>query len=540
MKKTIAARLLVLVFFAALTVIGLSGCGDYGVPVDESWEQQTLQENMHEYAVRLGLDKDAAWFEEQKIGLISESTEKDHGQSAYYLFMPVMKKLADQPHQLHTAWIVYTWLWFMAGVWAVYGFSRETGMTRPISCLGTMVLYLCPRFFAEGHYNNKDMVLLTLVLLTLWLGVRFLKKPCLLRGVLFSLAGALAANTKIAGAIGWGVMGVCAIVLVTAQKRWNRRMIGTAAVTVAAFAAFYALLTPAMWTDVNGYFGYLFENATNFARWTGVVVFRDVLFDQAVEKLPRYYLPWMMAVTLPLYVFPLAGCGQIAAGVRMWQQKKKALEDPTSMALIAATACWILPLCAAVLVNPTMYNGWRHFYFVYAGLALLAARGISAMVRFGRHYGGDCGMHLVLAAGLVLFFGWTAHGMIQNHPYQHSYYNLLGHRNAESAMELDYWELSTQNALEQLMASEERNARLRMEVGAMEDMSWHALKNARSAMHPQAKKHLWLTYRQDTPYLFSNTTYARIYGTKPPRGYHELITLESYGVRICTVYERNW
>ena len=153
MRKTRAARLLVVLFFAALTAIGLATCGDYGVPTDEFWEQQTLQENMHEYAVRFGQEDTAKWYAKQKIGLISESTEKDHGQSAYYLFAPVMRKLADQPDQLHTAWLMYTWLWFMAGVVAVYGFSRETGMTRITSCLGTMVLYLCPRFFAEGHYQ---------------------------------------------------------------------------------------------------------------------------------------------------------------------------------------------------------------------------------------------------------------------------------------------------------------------------------------------------------------------------------------------------
>lgn len=541
MNHTKLARLLVALFFAALTVIGLVTCDDYGVYVDEAWEQQTLQENMHEYAVRVLGEKSetARWYEKQKIGLISESTEKDHGQSAYYLFAPVMKALHDQPDRLHHAWLVYTWLWFMAGVWAVYGFSRETGMSRITSCMGTMVMYLCPRFFAEGHYNNKDMVLLSLVLLTLWLGVRFLKKPCILRGVLFSLVGAMAANMRVAGAVGWGLMGLCAIVLVTAQKRWNKRMAGTAAATAASFLAFYLLLTPAAWADLGGYFGYLLQNAAGFSRWTGVVVFRDVLFDQAVEKLPRYYLLWMMVVTMPLFIFPLVGCGQIAAAVRVWQQKKKAMEDPTSMALIAATLCWMLPVAAAILINPTMYNGWRHFYFAYAGMALLAARGISAMIRFGRHYGGDCGMHLVLAAGLILFFGWTARDMVNNHPYQHSYYNLLGHRNAESAMELDYWELSTKSALEALLESETRNPDLRLEVGALEEMSFLSLQNAYKAMEPEQAKRLIIRERETAPYLLSNTTYARIYGTKMPKGYHVLFKLESYGVTICTVYERD-
>lgn len=118
-----------------------------------------------------------------------------------------------------TLWHAYTWLWFMLGVWAIYGFCRETGLSRPVSCAGALLLYLCPRFFAEGHYNNKDMVLLSLVLCTLWLGVRLLASPGFLRGLLFSLAGAMAANTKIAGAFAWGVMGLCAVVMLTARAR---------------------------------------------------------------------------------------------------------------------------------------------------------------------------------------------------------------------------------------------------------------------------------------------------------------------------------
>ena len=540
--KAKMARTATALFFAALLLVGLATCADYGLPCDEPAEQVILQENMHEYAARLlGEDSAAAqWYETRNIQRISQSVEKDHGQSAYYLFMPLVALFGDQPHRLTLLWKIYTWLLFMLGCSSVWGFCRETGMRRFPSVLGVLLLYLCPRFFAEGHYNNKDMVLLSLLLCTLWLGVRFLKKPGFVRGALLSLAGAFAANTKIVGALGWELMGLAAIVLVTARREWSRRMAGVALSTILLFFVFYALLTPACWADPLGYVQYLLVNASGFTRWTGVVLFRGMVFDHDVNPLPRYYLIWMMIVTLPLYVVPLAAAGQLSALGRAWKQKAAALRDPILCSHAAATLCWFLPLAAAVFMRPLVYNGWRHFYFVYAGVVLLAAQGIEACLRFLKRHGGDCGMHLVLAAGLVLFFGWTARGMMQSHPCQHSYYNLLGHNNAASAMELDYWELSTKNALEQLLASEERNTRLRIEVGAMEDMSWLGLKNARSAMEPEDKKRLWLTYRRDTPYIFSNTTYARIYQTKAPRGYHELITLESYGVPVCTIYERNW
>ena len=73
----------------------------------------------------------------------------------------------------------------------------------------------------------------------------------------------------------------------------------------------------------------------------------------------------------------------------------------------------------------------------------------------------------------------------------------------------------------------------------MDEMSWLGVHNAHEVLAPEQQKQLKVRYRQNMPYLFSNTTYARIYGTKPPEGYHELIALESYGLRICTIYEKD-
>ena len=363
----------VALFFAVLALVGLSAGADYGLPCDESTEQIILQENMLEYALRLfGEDSaPAQWYLSRGITPISQSIERDHGQCAYYPAAALLPLQEEAPDRVMVLWHAYTWLWFMLGVAAVYGFCREAKLSRPVSCGGMLLLYLCPRFFAEGHYNSKDMVLLTLFLCTLWLGLRFLKQPGFLRGALFSLAGAMAANTKVVGFFVWGLMGLCAVVLVTAQRRWDRRMACIAAATVALFAGFYALLTPALWSGPVEYLRYLLVNASGFTRWPGVVLFRGMRFEHAVNPLPRYYLVWMMLVTLPLYVTPLAAVGQLSVLRRVWQQRAAALRDPVTLALTAASLCWFVPLLFAVLTRPLVYNGWRHFYFVYAGVVLL-------------------------------------------------------------------------------------------------------------------------------------------------------------------------
>ena len=533
------ARLAVWLFFAILLTIGLVTVADYGLPCDEPAEQVILQENMHEYAYRLlGEESDAAkWYQDRGIDRISDSVEKDHGQSAYYLFMPLLAQHINQPHELTLLWQTYTWLLFMLGCAAIYGFCRETGLCRFVSCIGVLLMYLCPRFFAEGHYNNKDMVLLTLMLCTLYLGVRFLKQPGFVRGLLFSLAGAFAANTKIAGTLAWGLMGVAAIVLVTADHRWNRRMMAVALSTVAGFFVFYFLLTPAAWENPIKYLEYLLVNASGFTRWTGVVVFRGMVFDHDVNPLPRYYLVWMMLATLPLYVVPLAAVGQLSALRRVWKQKAQALRDPISLSHTVASLCWFLPLLAAALLRPKVYNGWRHFYFVYAGVVWMAAHGVQNCLNFLKKHGGDCGMPAVFMAGLLLFFGWTAKDMAANHPYQYGYYNLLGNRNAEVDIELDYWDVSTVNAMEQLVQAD-RNEELPLILGGSDPMSWHGVYYGYNVLEPKVKAQVSITQEEAPPYLFYNTTYARIYGIEPPEGYRELFTIESYGNTLCTVYEK--
>ena len=348
----------------------------------------------------------------------------------------------------------------------------------------------------------------------------------------------MAANTKVVGFFVWGLMGLCAVVLVTAQRRWDRRMACIAAATVALFAGFYALLTPALWSGPVEYLRYLLVNASGFTRWPGVVLFRGMRFEHAVNPLPRYYLVWMMLVTLPLYVTPLAAVGQLSVLRRVWQQRAAALRDPVTLALTAASLCWFVPLLFAVLTRPLVYNGWRHFYFVYAGVVLLGARGLSACIGFLRRRTGEYGMHRVFAAGLCLFFAWTAADIAKNHPYQYAYYNRLGHRNAETQMELDYWVVSTRNAMQRLL-KEPRDESLPLQIGARDDMSQLGLDRSFATLAAGEQAALEVVADPDAPYLFSNTTYAIIYEVDPPEGYHVLFTLDSYSIPICTVYERD-
>ncbi len=536
-------RCLIAALFLVLFVIGLMTAGDYGLYFDQQSEAVILRENLKEYAWHLQGENSPAVQYYNSIGLprITETAEIDHGIAAYYPLAPFMTRMDDAQAALFPLWNGLSWCWFMAGVLALYGLCRKLGMGRISAVAGAMLLYLSPRFFAEGHYNNKDMVLLSLALLTMLTGVRLWEKPSLLRGLAFALVGALCANIKIIGICIFGVMGLGAIISLTAPRQWNHSAVITALATLIGFAGFYAVLTPAMWPDPLGYFRYLIENATGFTRWDNFILFRGVMFQHSTNPLPFYYLPYMMIVTLPVYVTALCLIGQLTAVWYGWKHRRQLFANQTALLLLCATLIWAAPLGYAILSSPVVYNGWRHFYFVFAGLAVLGAWGLECLIRLMQKHakGWQQITTGVLAAACLLT---SAVGIAINHPYQYAYYNALGHWLCpvplEEGMELDYWCVSVVDGLEEAVDALQPDRKL--SYSARDDLTQLALSYYDVALPETLNGRLMLktTSSNYNDLLVINPMYYTMYGNFIPDWYEPLVEIESYGSTILQVYHR--
>ena len=113
------------------------------------------------------------------------------------------------------------------------------------------------------------------------------------------------------------------------------------------FAFFYALLTPALWSNPLEYFRYVVGNAAAFSRWTGVVIFKGYPYDPSGGiPLPHSYLPTMIALTTPIAFLVLAAVGQIQA-VRLCIKG-----DERRPLLIVLTGLWLFPMVYVVVAQP--------------------------------------------------------------------------------------------------------------------------------------------------------------------------------------------
>lgn len=514
-------RWLVGVFFAVFLALGLGTAADYGPTWDEADEMDILRMNLWEYARVLRLDESAfearaAMDDALTIGPlvpISQSVEQDHGACAFYPMAGVVmdENLSGQTRSV--CWHMWCWVIFTLGGFALYGVCRELGLPRPWALLGPLLLLVSPRFFAQGHVNNKDIALFSLALCVLWQGLRLMRAPRMSTGLLFSLFGAMAANTKVAGLALWGLCGLFVLAEQIRQKRMNGSTWAVAGVTLAAFAGCYTLLTPALWADAPAFLRYLTQNALAFQRWQNTVLFRGALFEVGSQPLPWYYLPYMIAATTPLWLLALVILGAALA----LPACRKRLELLLTLCMAA------LPLAFAVLTRTSVYNGWRHFYFVYGPMLALAAYGAW---RVGRR------IHTkrLWAAALAVCVAVQGVGIIKEHPYQYAYYQPLVRARGTDYNELDYWNISARDALTRLAREQQGE----ISIAGAELWSENGIRKALEAM-PEAEARRF-TLREDGRYVLANATYANF--APALTGVRECFMLSAYGQPVMRVYER--
>lgn len=560
------SRRAVVLIFAVLLIIGLLSGLTYPMSVDENTEYNILKSNLSEYILRIfGEDSAFYRFLGDEAQPISQSIERDHGISAYYLIAPfcvLFNRISR--HAMMLLWHSWTFTLFMVGVCSIYGIARSLfRSSRRFGCAAALMLYLTPRMFAEGHYNNKDLVLLSLTLLVIYLGIRFLQKNRLRDAALFSIAGAFATNTKIIGAWTWGVLGLLFLLSKMARKELNSRTWRNGLVAIVVFILGYVALTPASWSNPLDFLAYLLGNAMQFSRWKMFVLFEGETASYYFgETLPWYYLPKLMLMTIPIPVLLLSAAGLIVLLLRTVRFKFCTLEERESVsALLAITLSSLVPLLIGMFSSMVVYNGWRHFYFVYGPLLLLC---IYTMQIISRALGNRNTARRIVTGLLVAYMGYHGIALAVNHPLQGSYFNPIAAQHVAGRYETDYWLLSTGPAVDGILKHAAANpeiepictanplassmvSRSLKGLPTSEIRYTNVLDDANYYIVNHCYDDLINNIPADEMAIFSTHYYQQyglsedespVLGWNENGAFEELFTLHSYGIKICTVYLR--
>ncbi len=522
MKACFAKRWCI-IFFALLFAFGISNTGDYGRPIDEKPEQEILLMNIKEYASIIGIDVKGAAF--GGLNRISESVEQDHGIAAYYFFAPILLLTGRETLASMHTWHYYTFMLWFLGLLGLYSILKSTYRSYWTPAIVTLIYYFTPRIFAEGHYNNKDIVLLSLIFLSLACTCALLKRWKTKDIVSFSIASGFLMNCKIIGIAIWGITGLFAIAyafLTAERKLWVRRLSDLALAAVMSGVVFF-ILTPAMWRNPIGYIQYCFTNATGFSRWSKSFLFNGESIQPMITGVPRTYVVQWIMMTIPLYVIVLfvTSIGVFAKDIII---KRERILYRQFFFLLFITA-FSIPVLVSVLKAPSLvlYNGWRHNYYLYAFIILCSGYAVDRVLENSRP-----DARIAVVAITIIGFIVTVGDMIINRSFEYMYFNPIARAVVDmEEFEGDYWNVSVMPAMKAFAA--EQNADYEIVISPQDYAADNQLKNVDVGNYRIVGEDHKADY-----YLFNTSMTSETYDLEK---YEKVYSFLKYGRELCGIYK---
>ena len=443
------SKYLIFILLGIFTIVGLFLLNDYGSPWDEYEEITIFIGNIKEYA-RLFFGENckfnrlANW-----IDFATDNPNIDHGESVYYLLIPFSELFLNGNELLFVRlWRTNVLLVFLTGAYLLYLIVRYFTSDYRYGLLAVLMLMLSPRFFAEGMYNHKDIAQFTLWLGMFWFTILWMNQQKYKWAVLLGIVAAFAVNMRFAAVMGYLVCGIIYCVKLFKQKENMGRGILQGLVSITIFFLIFFLITPASWNNLFSYIWYCVTQASSFP-WNGEVFFNGMLY--APKELTRFYLPVMIALTIPVLFIPLFFCGNFFT---IFGRKSIGKDQSKIICRLNFDSIFLLmityfPLLAYLIMHPVIYNGWRHYYFLYGFIIIWAILGIQSFLRLKKRAltRTVCALMAVQLLSMACIIGI-------GHPYQYSYYNILAGIHPENRYETDYWGVSGKQILLELIKEE--------------------------------------------------------------------------------------
>ena len=421
LREAIAALLrhrLALIALAAFMVAGIVISNDIGMSPDRPYLRYSGIANLAYIA--------------GDTGIFPEDHNKFYGAvfDAPLVFIERALGLEDS-RDIYVSYFLATHLFYLIGGLFAYFLARRLFDNKVLALFAMLLFLLHPRVHAAAFANSKDIPFISMFMITLFLAHRAFRKDMLLAFALLGLGAGILINIRIMGVVLLaGVLGMQAALLFSRAHQRKRVLLNGGALVLAAGLVVYASL-PYLWADP----------APRAVEWWTTLAYlpHDLteLFRGRVihsQAMPVDYVPTWFSITSPPFALLLGAIGVIALLVRWAGIRRQALRDRKLRFEALITGCFATPLIAIAILNPVVYSGWTHVYFLWAPFSLLATFGLGWLLKQfppARLRTMACG---AAAAGL----GTTLITMTLLHPLSSFYFNFLVDRTTPEHLNSQY------------------------------------------------------------------------------------------------------
>ena len=343
-----------------------------------------------------------------------------------------------------------THLFFLAGGVFCYLLVLRLFGNRLLALIAMVLFLLHPRLYAHSFYNSKDIPFAAMLMIALYLVHRAFRRDTLAAFLLCGVGIGLLVNLRIMGIFLFaGVLALRGLDLLFAgnAERRKRVLLTAGGFALIATLAYYASL-PVLWTD-PGRFPEVLGVGTRHPNVTSNLFQGEWL--PSLDGAPFEYIPVWIGITTPPLVLLLAVIGVAWLCWRAARRPRDVWRETPLRFNILLLALIVSPIIAIFVDRSNIYDGWRHVYFLYTPLVLLAIIGL----RWGVDVSGSgrikSGFYAVAVIGSVV----TIVSMAKIHPLQFVYFNSLADRNRQDWLvqqyDMDYWTLMPVGIVREVM-----------------------------------------------------------------------------------------
>ena len=452
MIKKIKEKKSLVIFFILLFVFALPFLSKINGNLDEESEQRIVLNNFSAYAKFFNNNEIFySLINEKGIVPITYSIESDHGVACYYPLIPIILNNKLFPTTVSNIWHLYIFIIFFISVIYFYKTIKLLFNNEKIAILMTLLYYLSPRIFIDSMHNNKDLTLMSLLIISIYYLIKIIRKSNNKDMIKFAIVAAFLSNTKIIGFFFTGILGLEYIIYLLINRKFTKEKAVDICFIFLLYILIFFLITPVIWTagiNIVDYFKYCLKNSTSLNRWGGKILFEGkyydlFYFDKTGVRLPWYYIPKNIILTLPitiLLLFIISFIAIIIEFIKKITKKKKIIQ--TDYHFVSLLIMFTIPLLVCIFSDMNVYNVWRHFYFLY-GLILLICSYIVNLLWYKKYK--NFLVVLIIFSLLLSFYNLTKYG-VKNA----AYYNILaGNKDISKKYELDYYNITTKESLKE-------------------------------------------------------------------------------------------
>ena len=412
--------------------------------------------------------------------------------------------------------------------------------------LGLCFYIFSPRIFGDSFFNNKDILFLSILVITIYYLFELFKNQNNKNLVLFCLFSALASSSRI-----MGIYLPLMLIILNFFEYINghftlKNFIFKTLKILTIFYFFLLLHYPYAWElnffEIKKWFKSFFYSMDIEVLFNGIYY--------SIKYLPRAYLPTWIAITTPIFIIILFLLGVFLTfriifkriinididNVKSNNKKINDLWNSTNEKKdLFVFISFFSFFFYAIFLNVAMLSGWRHFYFLHIFIIYFSIIGMDYIFY---KLNNVFKLRIFYLVSLFIFAN-LLYINFKLHPYQSLYFSNIINANMVSKFQVDTPNLSRSDALKYILKTEKNKKKI-----FIANSSWTPMYNGKDMLIDSDQKKLIFVGQEyaQADYIYTNYVYKsdEKYNKnfKVPKNFDKIMDYKVNNLLIYSIYKK--